>query len=539
MMKIKYLHFIDHPILGNLLIDFTLPNGQTADTIIFAGENGTGKSTILNEIYTIPKNFGRMGICFEENGSTTEYEPINTGNKEIRIKKTSAEGSLKSENRYLLFIQNETTAKAVFSDVAINYNARPINSITSSELDTNSKSIRSGSDTATQIEQLLIDIYNQDSSDFMEEVEEKRAKNEDFSNVQSSRRIRRFTNAFNLMFDDLKFKKIANIDNRKAIIFQKNGIDVNINALSSGERQIVYRGGFLLKDINSNKGAFILIDEPETTLHPNWQKKILHFYKSIFSDEAGNQTSQLFVVTHSPFIIHSDDKSNTKIIVLQRDKEGKIVVQDSPEYYSCDSIKAIEDAFNIRDFSDAKPTIYLEGRTDVRYFQKALELSGTADFPFVFKWVGHIDANGQEANTGKDALNKAFQFLISQNPTKLNICLSDCDTKLQTKKRGNVLSMALPQFENNPAGITKGIENALCVSKDFFDRFVKTIEKIDGYGLKSIRPEPDKMKMCDTICDSLEPKEQREILANLITQLENLKQLYTEHVEAVTNVSNV
>lgn len=539
MNKIKSIKFFEHPVLGNIKLDFTLPSGKVADCILIAGINGTGKSQILSAIHR------RFSSILSNSMPPSEFCII-TENGELTIKQVTSQsfvniykdGNYAGQTHTNNFITTNKLS-AILSSVAINFNSGRIENVTSLDVDKRTGSIASGEETPMVIEQLFIDINNLDALEFRDAYERARRDGGDLSKINAYSRMERFTKAFSSIFDSLKFKRISNVNGAKDIIFERHNTEFSIKALSSGEKQIVYRGGFMLQNINSTRGAFVLLDEPETTLHPEWQKKILSFYRNIFRDAAGQQTSQIFVVTHSPFIMHSNDKANTKILILQRNDEGKIIVQDSPEYYSCDSIKAIEDAFNIRDFSDVKPTIYLEGRTDVRYFRKALELSGTADFPFDFKWVGHIDANGQEANTGKDALNKAFQFLISQNPTKLNICLSDCDTKVQTKKRGNVLSMALPQFENNPAGITKGIENALCVSKDFFDGFVKTIEKIDGYGLTSIRPEPDKMKMCDTICDSLEPKVQREILANLITQLENFKQLYTEHVEAVTSTANV
>jgi hypothetical protein len=41
-----------------------------------------------------------------------------------------------------------------------------------------------------------------------------------------------------------------------------------------------------LQNKNSINGNPILIDEPEISLHPNWQLKILDFYKNIFIDES-------------------------------------------------------------------------------------------------------------------------------------------------------------------------------------------------------------------------------------------------------------
>ena len=50
MYKIRKIKFQEHPIFKNLELDFCGKDGKALDTIIFAGENGTGKSTIINAI---------------------------------------------------------------------------------------------------------------------------------------------------------------------------------------------------------------------------------------------------------------------------------------------------------------------------------------------------------------------------------------------------------------------------------------------------------------------------------------------------------
>ena len=49
----------------------------------------------------------------------------------------------------------------------------------------------------------------------------------------------RFTTAFNKMFEGLTYSRIENVKGKKSILFKKNGVDISINNLSSGEKQVV------------------------------------------------------------------------------------------------------------------------------------------------------------------------------------------------------------------------------------------------------------------------------------------------------------
>ncbi len=50
-MKIRKVKWKNHPVLGDLLLDFrNSATGEPSRTIVFAGENGTGKSTILEDL---------------------------------------------------------------------------------------------------------------------------------------------------------------------------------------------------------------------------------------------------------------------------------------------------------------------------------------------------------------------------------------------------------------------------------------------------------------------------------------------------------
>ena len=498
MYKIRKLQFINHKVLGNLSLDFCDLLGKAVDTVIFAGENGCGKSTIINELYKISCHQVNCPIILEgeENGRVFilryDWKQPQGGSMYLNDSQgwSAYIGSSTVKDRYPF--------TGIFSDVDINFKAEMIPSVTSLTLDSEKMSRKSSSNLPTQIKQLLIDIQGLDDGSVARAFRETTERETPISSIHVEERMPRFTKAFNRMFEGLVYSHVDNIQGHKEVLFKKKDVLIPIDALSSGEKQIVFRGCFLLKDRNAMNGAFVFIDEPEISLHPSWQNKIMDYYKGIFTNSEGVQTSQIFAVTHSPFIIHNENRKNDKVIVLARDEEGKIIVKDNAEYFKCDSMKAIQDAFCIRDFSAEKSVVYLEGRTDEKYFKKAVEVFGY-DLPFEFKWVGYIDKNGQETNTGEKNLDRAFHFLIAQNSSAINVCLKDCDTNRQSQRINNVIAMSIPKFENSK-GMSKGIENSLVLDDIDITPFYKIKEKIGDYGEKTTLQEFDKMAFCDAIC---------------------------------------
>ena len=523
MYKIRKVAFKNHKVLGNLVLDFCDANGKAVDTVILAGENGCGKSTILNELYRIS--------CHQVN-SPVALEVENDGEVYVlRYDWNKPNGGYMyvNDNQGLNVLYSSTKLKekypftGIYSDVDINFKSENISNVTSLELDSFNESKRSSPSLPRDIKQLIIDIQALDYAEIAHFMRENPAKT--YKDAQIKERMPRFTNAFNKMFATLSYSKVENRHGHKEILFIKNGVPIAIDDLSSGEKQIVFRGCFLLKDVNAMNGAFVFIDEPEISLHPSWQEKIMEYYKGIFTNADEEQTSQIFAVTHSPFIIHNENRKNDKVVVLTRDGSGTIVVKDKPEYYKCDTMEAIKDAFYLSDFSAEKSVVYLEGRTDEKYFNKAIEVFGY-NLPFEFKWIGSLDEKGQEINTGKDALNKAIPFLISQNTACKNVCLYDCDANKPLKKQGTVISFSMPKFDNDK-GIEIGIENALIFNDIDIEPYRKQRIEIDGYGIEKRIPDFQKMDCCDYVC-SLENNRLQKIFANLKSVIEKLVALFKE-----------
>lgn len=515
MYKIRKIQFIDHPILKNTELNFVGADGKAVDTVIFAGENGCGKSTIINELYnSILGQYVSSEIEYEIDGEIYSA-------KRIMIDKNSYNESRFDRNgepSRVIF----PAFSAIFSDVDINFKAKDISTVTSMTLDElQYHHRRSDSNLPTMVNQLLVDIQALDDAEIVKKLKENPTTS--YSNIDIDKRIDRFTNAFNRMFDELEYSGIDNKSGKKVVLFKKYGELVPIDSLSSGEKQIVYRGCFLLRDINALNNAFVFIDEPEISLHPLWQMKVMDYYKSIFTNNSGEQTSQMFVVTHSPFIIHNEDRRNDKVIVLARDNKGQIIVEDKPGYYECSSVEAVRDAFNVSLFNEGHPTVYLEGRTDEKYFNKALEVYDYT-VPFSFKWVGHLKDNGQEENTGKDALNAAYKFLVGRNLQEKNVCLFDCDTNKNECEKNNVYIRVVSTFSNSK-GMKKGIENALVLDDIDVSPFYSIYEKKGDYGDILKKTEFKKMEFCDSLC-SMPKEELQKVFANLKTVIDSLVEIF-------------
>ena len=524
-MRIRKINIKDHPILGNIVLDFCDANGKPVDTVLIAGENGCGKTAVLEVLFSIVSGSPSVECVVE----------IEKDNEAIQLtyyRDDSIVGQLKvNDSKGLNTYSNSNRLKekypmsGIFSDVEINFTSNNPNSVTSMVLDSNNNSQKSSSNMPQIIKQLLIDIQASDDSDISHAL--RNNPDSTYRSLHVQERIPRFTNAFNRMFDGLTYSRIENINNSKVIVFEKNGVSIPIDSLSSGEKQIVYRGCFLLKDSNALTGAFVFIDEPEISLHPSWQQKIMEYYKGIFTDKEGHQTSQIFAVTHSPFIIHNENRTNDKVIVLSRNEKGEVIVNDKSEYYKCTSIEAVNDAFSIANFSSEKPTVYVEGRTDEKYYNRALEVYNM-DVPFQFKWIGYLDENGQEVNTGNEALNKAVPFLVSQNLPFTNICLYDCDANKPTARNKNVIYTCLQRYENDK-NIKVGIENALVFGNIDIEPYKHYNKIIDDYGMEKSIPVFEKMECCEHVC-SLNNNQLLTVFVNLKHAINLLIQLFNGEI---------
>ena len=96
---------------------------------------------------------------------------------------------------------------------------------------------------------------------------------------------------------------IGNID----IILIQNSKEISFERLSEGEKQILTVFG--LRELLITGDTLFLLDEPDTYLHPEWQRD---FVESIIDTE--DTKTNYIITTHSPNIISGLNKNQLKII---------------------------------------------------------------------------------------------------------------------------------------------------------------------------------------------------------------------------------
>ncbi len=359
--------------------------GNPKNNILIVGENGCGKTRLLNILY----NFSTLRTCSHISNEIQIFTlEINDLEKDIiknhiqrkfniiynisnRIEiSINYNFNLISDKRVVInyFEEKSNTKKvlnyvhwlneieiysifsSIYSTVEINYHPKDTSNITSNEIDNDlNKSLQSGNNLADEIQQLFIDIASNDANDLSNWVNEN-PNTAPPENVKN-KRINRFKTAFSIIFPNLNYDRIITEQGKKKVLFKKDERNIEIRELSSGEKQIVFRGAFLLKNKNSLKGYIVLIDEPEISLHPLWQEKIFNYYTALFCDEQNNQTSQIFFASHSEYVLKSALQHNdSAILILKKNINNEISAQNMEAPISLPTLTSAELnylAFNI------------------------------------------------------------------------------------------------------------------------------------------------------------------------------------------------
>lgn len=108
-----------------------------------------------------------------------------------------------------------------------------------------------------------------------------------------------FLNTINYFVKDESDSKEIYIDDFGNVYFQieNTGEKIEITNLSSGEKQLLIFFTYLIFEVDRDKKAIFVVDEPELSLHLSWQKQFVKKIRDI------NPNIQLIFATHAPDIV--------------------------------------------------------------------------------------------------------------------------------------------------------------------------------------------------------------------------------------------
>lgn len=232
----------NHKILGNQCIDLVnKETGKPYKIVVFVGENGSGKTTILNEL---AKFENHRHIYIRQNsmlvGLYNEVAPLLVGQKAI----------IKSHNF-------EDSADGKSDNIS-----RPNNTIDSKQKDL----------------ELLKDLEDQTIVDAI--------SNNSIEKMIFSSRMMEF------------------------LVGKREGF--KLEELSSGQQEILIK----LRELRQMHEAidYVLMDEPEASLHPRWQLKIVQLIEALLAD-GNSDAPQIFIATHSEKVLESLINDHDVLIV--------------------------------------------------------------------------------------------------------------------------------------------------------------------------------------------------------------------------------
>lgn len=302
-MKIRSLRIRNYKIFQDIDLDFT-HNGETQNFIVVAGVNGSGKTTLLKDI--ICHTFQNMAMI-----------PESLYHGDDLFDDVFIEVEYREKNAVRIFQIDTNTLKSDFPEHAIKFLFPKLKQVVFYEAGTADK--KTAKDSFIRFVDSLI-------------YEKGRRSTEAYSIIQD---------ILNSVFQDFNLQiEFMGLDRDKEVLFKNSLAEkIKIEELSAGEQELITKAFSLY--LADARESIILIDEPESSLHPDWQSRIAHIYQR-FADKNNNQ---VILATHSPHIVSSVPRE--QIRVLAREGETVRAIKDFNGSYGWRVDKVLLEIFRL------------------------------------------------------------------------------------------------------------------------------------------------------------------------------------------------
>lgn len=183
----------------------------------------------------------------------------------------------------------------------------------------------------------------------------------------------------------LEYKGVRQTDDREYDIQfnDRSGSVIEFDDLSSGEKDSISLIFNLVEkkieagidsvrgEESSQEDLVVIIDSPETYLHPAMQERFLSFVQDeIESTGSQNSTStlQVLMCTHSQTIIQNVSDENLYFLLYQDQREDNQLV--SAEGISIEALESITGELGVTALSAGNPIVLVEGKSDREVLRK-------------------------------------------------------------------------------------------------------------------------------------------------------------------------
>ncbi|WDA40282.1 ATP-binding protein [Erythrobacter sp. BLCC-B19] len=206
-----------------------------------------------------------------------------------------------------------------------------------------------------------------------------------------------------------------------------NGILRPLEALGSGVHELF----MLAAEIILNQGKIVLLEEPETHLHPEFQRKLMHFLTN-------EVDGQFFITTHSPVII---DTPNAKVFgVSAIDGSARVypLLTNQERRQACREL-----GYRASDLLQSNCIVWVEGPSDRIYLkhwitQKDPSLREGIEYSIMFyggRLLSHLTVDDDQVNDFIQLLpiNRSVAILIDSDLGAAGQSLRTTKTRVESE----------------------------------------------------------------------------------------------------------
>ena len=119
-------------------------------------------------------------------------------------------------------------------------------------------------------------------------------------------------------FEDIKIET-PTAQTRRIDFVIEGGLRLPAQKTSAGVRLLLF---FLALVHHPNPPSIILLEEPETGIHPKRLKDVMQLLRGITQGQFGIAPVQVILTTHSPYLLDDVKPEEDQVLVFQRDEDG-------------------------------------------------------------------------------------------------------------------------------------------------------------------------------------------------------------------------